>query len=272
MVSREILNSHPISTLRKEISKTNIKGYSKMKKPEIVELMMKTPSRFSHITMKEGKPKKEKPPPKEKKKAEPKKVVKKVEPKKVMAKPKADVEPKGDTEPKRPPPKKVVEKKKVEPKKTAPKKKELTLQEQRNKMKPMDLFGQLPPELRGKIGDTALAMNKKDKEEKPTPDNIMDLFELEDTYEGDYLIQAKEEILEDAWRNTKNPTADYAREKIYDKLSPKIDKILKKNISQFIKGKKFKTAKEATSAFVKMIEDSGDKWSDSIINSYYRQY
>ena len=255
MVSREILNSHPISTLKKEISKTNIKGYSKMKKPEIVELMMKTPSRFSHITMKEGKPKKEKPPPKEKKKAEPKKVVKKVEPKKVVKKEE---------------PKKVVVKK-VEPKKTAPKKKELTLQEQRNKMKPMDLFGQLPPELRGKIGDTALAMNKKDKEEKPTPDNVMDLFELEDTYEDDYLIQAKEEILEDAWQNTKNPT-EYAREKIYDKLSPKIDKILKKNISEFIKGKKFKTAKEATSAFVKMIEDSGDKWSDSIINSYYRQY
>ena len=60
MVSREILNSHTVYMLRREISKANIKGYSKMKKPEIVELMMKTPSRFSHIIMNEEKPKKEK--------------------------------------------------------------------------------------------------------------------------------------------------------------------------------------------------------------------
>lgn len=151
MVSREILNSHPISTLRKEISKTNIKGYSKMKKTEIVELMMKTPARFSHIKKKEG------PPPKEKKKVVVKqdsskleKIMKdrkkKAEPKKVMAKPKADVEPKSSVEPKRPP----------------PKKKEMTLQEQRNKMTPTELFSQLPAELKGKIGDTAVAMNVKD--------------------------------------------------------------------------------------------------------------
>jgi hypothetical protein len=49
MVTREILNSHPISTLKKEISKTNIKGYSKMKKAEVVDLMMKNKDRFSHI-------------------------------------------------------------------------------------------------------------------------------------------------------------------------------------------------------------------------------
>ena len=32
MITREILNSHTVSTLRKEISKSNIKGYSKMTK------------------------------------------------------------------------------------------------------------------------------------------------------------------------------------------------------------------------------------------------
>ena len=64
MVSREILNSHPVATLKKEISKTNVKGYSKMKKNEVIELMMKTPERFAHITMKGKQPRK---------KAEPKK-------------------------------------------------------------------------------------------------------------------------------------------------------------------------------------------------------
>jgi len=52
-LTREILKSHPISTLKKEISKTNIKGYSKMKKDEIVELMMKNKERFGHIKMAE---------------------------------------------------------------------------------------------------------------------------------------------------------------------------------------------------------------------------
>lgn len=49
MVTAEILNSHSVSTLKKEISKTNIKGYSKMKKPEIVATMLKHKDRFSHI-------------------------------------------------------------------------------------------------------------------------------------------------------------------------------------------------------------------------------
>ena len=69
MVSREILNSHPVATLKKEISKTNVKGYSKMKKNEVIELMMKTPERFAHITMKGKQPRKKAEP----KKAEPKK-------------------------------------------------------------------------------------------------------------------------------------------------------------------------------------------------------
>ena len=137
MVSREILNSHPIAHLRAEVKKTNVNLTSKMTKSEIIELMMKHSSRFSHITMME-KPKKEKPPPKEKKKAEPKEK-KKAEPKKKE----------------KPPPKKDTEKER---------------RDEMNAMSPMELFGQLPPELRGKIGDTAVAMNEKDKKDKNKKD------------------------------------------------------------------------------------------------------
>jgi len=49
MPTREILNSHPVQTLRKEISKTNIKGYSKLKKGDLVSLMLKHKDRFQHI-------------------------------------------------------------------------------------------------------------------------------------------------------------------------------------------------------------------------------
>ncbi len=55
MVTQEILNSHPVSVLKKEISKTNVKGYSKMKKGEVVELMLKNKDRFSHIKMADAK-------------------------------------------------------------------------------------------------------------------------------------------------------------------------------------------------------------------------
>lgn len=48
-VTREILNSHPVGNLKKEIAKTNIRGYSKMKKSEIVDVMMKNKERFGHI-------------------------------------------------------------------------------------------------------------------------------------------------------------------------------------------------------------------------------
>jgi hypothetical protein len=59
MLTSDILNSHPVSTLKKEISKTNIKGYSKMKKNEIIELMLKNKLRFNHI-VKKGEPPKPK--------------------------------------------------------------------------------------------------------------------------------------------------------------------------------------------------------------------
>ena len=53
------LESHGVSTLKKEISKTNIKGYSKMKKPEIINLMLKNSDRFNHIQHKEKAQRKE---------------------------------------------------------------------------------------------------------------------------------------------------------------------------------------------------------------------
>jgi len=44
-----ILKSHSLATLKKEISKTNLKKYSKMKKAEVVELMLKHKEKFGHI-------------------------------------------------------------------------------------------------------------------------------------------------------------------------------------------------------------------------------
>ena len=53
MPTREILNSHTAPTLRKEISKTNIKGYSTMKKEQLIDVMMKHADRFQHIKMRD---------------------------------------------------------------------------------------------------------------------------------------------------------------------------------------------------------------------------
>ena len=89
---KDIFNSHPVSVLKKEISKTNVKGYSKLKKAEVVELMIKNKDRFSHIKMAVKKERKS-------------------QAKQVKAKP---VEPKKKEEPE----------KKEEPKKEKPKKKE----------------------------------------------------------------------------------------------------------------------------------------------------
>ena len=55
----EILKSHPVSTLKMEISKTNIKGYSKMKKAEVIKLMLKHKERFKHIKYNEDKKEKD---------------------------------------------------------------------------------------------------------------------------------------------------------------------------------------------------------------------
>tara|TARA_A100001201_G_C4041533_1_gene186836 strand:+ start:465 stop:800 length:336 start_codon:yes stop_codon:yes gene_type:complete len=69
---RDIFNSHPVSVLKKEISKTNIKGYSSMNKKQIVDLMMKNIERFKHIKMAVKKPRKKRV-PREKKPPRPKK-------------------------------------------------------------------------------------------------------------------------------------------------------------------------------------------------------
>ncbi len=53
MVTREILNSYTATALRKEISKTNIRGYSKMTKKELIDVMMKNKERFSHMKQQE---------------------------------------------------------------------------------------------------------------------------------------------------------------------------------------------------------------------------
>tara|TARA_R110000824_G_scaffold347197_1_gene533992 strand:+ start:2181 stop:2717 length:537 start_codon:yes stop_codon:yes gene_type:complete len=55
MPTYEILNSYSITFLKKEISKLNkernlFKGYSKMKKKEITELMVKHGTHFNHLT------------------------------------------------------------------------------------------------------------------------------------------------------------------------------------------------------------------------------
>ncbi len=62
---REILESHSASALKAEIRKSNIKGYSKMTKGELVNLMLKHKDRFSHIkhsgkTARQTKPRKKK--------------------------------------------------------------------------------------------------------------------------------------------------------------------------------------------------------------------
>jgi len=49
VLTRDILSTHPVSHLKKFISATNIKGYSRMKKAQVIDLIMANKSRFSHI-------------------------------------------------------------------------------------------------------------------------------------------------------------------------------------------------------------------------------
>ena len=51
MPTRQILNSHTVTALKKEISKTNIKGYSKLKKTQVIDLMLQHKARFHHMKM-----------------------------------------------------------------------------------------------------------------------------------------------------------------------------------------------------------------------------
>ncbi len=68
MTTEKILKSYTVAQLRKEISATNIKGFTKMKRADLHAVIMKNKERFSHLKeqVKERKPRKTKP------KAEPK--------------------------------------------------------------------------------------------------------------------------------------------------------------------------------------------------------
>ena len=90
MGTKAIFESHPVANLKKAISKTNIKGYSKMKKPELVQLMIKNRERFKDLEFYKPPPKtvKAKPPPKPVKKTiKVKKQVKPATPKPATPKP-----------------------------------------------------------------------------------------------------------------------------------------------------------------------------------------
>ena len=111
MPTVEILKSHNLKELRSEVSKTNIKKYSKLKKADLIDLMMKSehkdlfhhmqlkthkmPSGVVHtgsthteesvvVPVKETKKKKEK--PKKKEEEKPKKKIKLIKPKRSKTK------------------------------------------------------------------------------------------------------------------------------------------------------------------------------------------
>ena len=62
MLTKEILDSHPLKTLKKKIAEQNIKGYSNMKRPELTALMMKHKDKFMDLKHAEKKEKKAKAP------------------------------------------------------------------------------------------------------------------------------------------------------------------------------------------------------------------
>ena len=55
-----ILNSHSVATLKGEIRKNNVKGYSGKKKADIIKLMIEHKEKFAHIKMAEKKQRKKK--------------------------------------------------------------------------------------------------------------------------------------------------------------------------------------------------------------------
>ena len=86
MITKLILSSHPVPYLKKEIAKQHIKGYSTMKKSQVVELMLKHKHKFSHIKhnfatkSKQEKSAEVKTPPKQKPKEKEKKKKKRIAP------------------------------------------------------------------------------------------------------------------------------------------------------------------------------------------------
>ena len=49
MVTREILRTYTVADLKKEISKSNIGNYHKLKKEELIDLMLQYRERFMHL-------------------------------------------------------------------------------------------------------------------------------------------------------------------------------------------------------------------------------
>jgi hypothetical protein len=62
----DILNSYTVIELKKEISRVNIKGYSKkgVKKADVIKIMMENKNKFSHLEFKVKKKKQKKAKPK----------------------------------------------------------------------------------------------------------------------------------------------------------------------------------------------------------------
>tara|TARA_R100000388_G_scaffold94869_1_gene83866 strand:- start:943 stop:1326 length:384 start_codon:yes stop_codon:yes gene_type:complete len=50
-ITREILKSHPVGTLRSELKKSNVKGIATMKKAQVIDEMMKRADLFDYIKM-----------------------------------------------------------------------------------------------------------------------------------------------------------------------------------------------------------------------------
>ena len=146
MPSIPILQSHPVATLKKELSKTNIKGYSKLKKGALIELMMRAENRprFHHIKMAGKKEKPAKPVPIMIKRRL-KKLKKPIKPERATRKPAVKKE---AQQAKTIAPKKRVASiptvKKSAPQKTAGQKLTGLTKEEMNKLSPLALFGKLP--------------------------------------------------------------------------------------------------------------------------------
>tara|TARA_R100000654_G_scaffold2043_1_gene7483 strand:+ start:900 stop:1778 length:879 start_codon:yes stop_codon:yes gene_type:complete len=186
---KEILQSHPVANLKKEISKTNIKGYSKMKKAELISLMLKNKSRFSHIKMYEKKARVKAPP----KKAPPKKTTTQAKQTKAPVK-KFNVKNKGKP--------RVIEPKSIGKSITG-----LT-KEQMNKLDPAELFGLLPHNVRKQV------LNPKKtgvKLGKYPPQHFKDKLSLSPDYDQAYeemyyhLTEASDRTKEEAFKELDDP-------------------------------------------------------------------
>ena len=227
---REIFLSHSVSTLKKEISKTNIKGYSTMKKAQIVDLMVKNQARFSHIKLNQKKIDSKKTEPRKKMITKTETPKKKPTPKKkqrliVKKKP----TPKDDSEPPRPPKPSAPKPKKKVKKEALPQLKKLTglTKAEANKLDPTALFGLLPSELGKKI------LNPKE-----TGIKVGNTIKIKDFNEDDYSYEYEEnemDLISSFFQSMmfRNDLTSYVG---YRVLTSKQDKYYFKNIDAYRNG------------------------------------